>query len=1078
MKIRGSVVKFTVVSAVALLACSFLLVAGLHLNRNSSRRVATRSSAVVAHDASSAISNADRSKFLDAYGRLPLSFVENQGQTAQEVRYVSHGGQYDLFLTSQEAVLALRKSKRFDLSPHHRSLSLKALREARKAPSTDTAIRMQLEGANPNPQIAGVEPLPGKVNYFIGNDPKKWHADVPKFAQVKYGQIYPGVDLIFYGNQRKLEYDFIVAPGADPNVIRMNLSGAKKLRRNSQGDILVSVSGGDVQLAKPVVYQTVNGQRQVISGNYALRGNHVSFVVGQYDRREPLIVDPILNYSTYLGGGSDDNAGYGLAVDASGDVFVGGSTVSTDFPVKNGLTAVGNAAGMGFVTELNPTGTAEVYSTYLGGTGGGDTVFGVAISGGDVYATGFTFSTDFPTSGTVAAFKPTVATNDNGTSFLTKLNPGNSGAASLIYSTYLGGNDGTSGGGDFGNAVAADTTGNAYVTGIVYSPAGNTPTTFPVVGGFQTTLPSSAGSAFLSKINTTVAGTPGLVYSTYLGGDGANAATAALGFGDEGFGIAIDTAGKAYITGTTTSSDFPVSTLHFQSGLKAANTWSAAFVSEIDTTKTGSASLIYSTYLGGSGIGGGVNLGDFGTGIDLQSGTTVAYVTGTTNSADFPTTTGAYQTTGDATNGAAYVTLLDTAVGNALKYSTFLGGNSTTGYSVKVETATGNALVAGATSAINFPTTPGAYQSTLAASATGDGFVSEISPGGKGKADLLYSTYIGGTGTPFPDQAFGVAFNTLPTIYVAGVTFSTNLPSTSGVLQPSLAGTSDAFVAQLNLTGTTLSLSVSTLSFTSPAIGTPTASQTVTLTNSTNSAIPFTSATITAPTPPAAATDFAVTNGCGTSIPALATCTVSIIFTPTAVSETGTLTLTDGDASSPQTVALTGAVVAVPPDFTISASPSTLPVPKGSTGMSTITVGSIGTFNSAVALTCTGAPTNSTCSISPSSVTPAAGGTTTAALSFVTQSLVVPPPADSPRFPPAALRVVVPVFLALLAILFFVSDPRLRTRLAMASAVLLFVILAGCGSSSSGTTKGTYTLTVTGTSGAITHTAMISATVN
>jgi len=232
----------------------------------------------------------------------PLRFEENQGQTAREVRFVSHGGGYELFLTPQEAVLALHPARRLDLSPMHRTAYFRAQREARRATKT-AVLRMRLANANKATKIAGIDPLPGRVDYFLGQDPSNWRTKIPSYARVKYADVYPGVDLVFYGNQRRLEYDFIVAPGADPKAIALNVEGSRKLRVNSRGDLLVTVSGGEVQFQKPLVYQQINGERREIAGNYAITGNHqVTFAVAKYDSSKPLIVDPVLIYSTYLGG--------------------------------------------------------------------------------------------------------------------------------------------------------------------------------------------------------------------------------------------------------------------------------------------------------------------------------------------------------------------------------------------------------------------------------------------------------------------------------------------------------------------------------------------------------------------------------------------------------------------------------------------------------------------------------------------------------------------------------------------------------------------------------------------------------
>jgi hypothetical protein len=1206
MKIRSSALKITV-SAFAVLACTLLLIAGVRTIRNSVHPSSAKTAAVAAPSFSStATSNSERMKVLDSYGKLPLSFIENQGQTAQEVRYTSHGGQYDLFLTKNEAVLALRHTKHYDLSPRHRAMTLRQIRAdhkaAKAAATTTTALRMQFQNANPNPQISAADKLSGKVNYYIGNDPSKWHVGVPTYARVKYSQLYPGVDLVFYGNQRKLEYDFVVAPGVDPSAIRMNLAGTRRLHLNKSGDLIVNVADGNIELQKPVIYQTINGRRQPVSGKYSTNGSHVAFAVGNYDRREPLIIDPVLLYGTYLGGASDEE-GLSIVVDAAGDAFVGGQTFSADFPLAGIGATVGfsnpNSIGFGFISELDPTGSMLLQSSYLGGTTpGDDAVMGVAIDpSGNVYVTGVTFAVDFPT--TPNALKPALGANDGGTSFLAESNI----SGTLFYSSYIGGNK--AGLGDVGNAVVADANGNAYITGATFSDPGTLDINFPVsTGALQKTDPSGAnlGSAFLTVINTKASGAASLGYSSYLGGDGANSGTVNVGFADMGFGIALDSNNHAYIGGTTASTNFPVSSTNIQSA--SANNNYTAFISEIDTTKTGAASLVYSTYLGGSGDG--TVFGDFGLAIDVQSGTTVAYITGATNSADFPVTSGAVQATGDKVNGAGYVTLVDTSNGSSPKYSTFLGTASTTGFSIKADKTSGKAVVGGVTGSANFPVTSLTFQPVLAANAIGDGFVSEIDPAVSGMPGLVYSTYIGGSGTSqTPDQVFGLALGTLPTVFVTGQTLSTNFPTSAGAFQAALDGPSDAFVASLNLTPLApLAISPTSLSFTSTAIGTAAGAQTVTLTNNSGTAIPFTSATIVVGAPPASVTDFtaAVTPACAsipanggtctvsvnykpsvattetatlvltdggpgspqsvpltgnvvvlapltvaptslsftstaigtaagaqtvtltnsngtailftsativagappasvtdfkatttcTTVPANGTCTVSVNYTPSvATTETATLVLTNGGPGSPQSVALTGNVTATPPDFTISAAPASFSVARGATGTSTITITAVGDFDSAVTLTCSGAPAKSTCTIAPGSVTPvssdiarkgavrhADGDQATATLSFATtrNGEVVPP--ASLRFPPYVPRVVVPVFLTLFAMLFFfVSDQRLRGRLATAAVVLFLVVLAGCGGSSGGTPKGTVTLTVTGTAGGITHTTTVSATV-
>src|SRR6202521_83269 len=384
-------------------------------------------------------SNADP-MVVEAYGKLPLRFEENQGQTNSEVRYVSHGSGYELFLTPQDAVLALRSLAPQAKSARNRIVALRESRTARFA-ERSSAVGIHLEGANSAPRITGVDRLPGKTNYFIGNDPKKWHTDVPSYARVQYADIYPGINLIFYGNQRQLEYDFIVAPGADPKAIRLNLQGARKLRINAQGDVVLSVAEGDLKLQRPVIYQMVKGVRHEIAGGYAFtKGHQLTFSVPTYDRSEPLVLDPVLNYSTYLGGSAGDS-GQGIAVDSQGDAFVVGFTFSTDFPGASGSISAANANGAVFVTEIDPTGTKQLYSTYLAGTGSsGDFGLGIALDpSGNIYVTGATFSSDFPTTSANALKSGTNAGAVNGTSFITKINPQVATAAQLVYSSYLGG---------------------------------------------------------------------------------------------------------------------------------------------------------------------------------------------------------------------------------------------------------------------------------------------------------------------------------------------------------------------------------------------------------------------------------------------------------------------------------------------------------------------------------------------------------------------------------------------------------------------------------------------------------------
>src|SRR2546425_238817 len=652
---------------------------------------------------------ATKPQVLAAYGKLPLSFEANQGQTEPQVKFLSRGSGYTLFLTSTEAVLMLTKT---DAHAKHRIPGEARLVEPEKG--AGTVLRMKLLGANPAPAVAGVGELPGKSNYFVGNDPKKWRANVPTYAKVEYRDVYPGVNLVYYGNLRQLEHDFVVSPGADPKVITLAFEGMDGVAIDALGDLVLRADGSEVRLRKPFVYQEQDGQRAVIPTRYVLKAERqVAFEVAAYDATKPLIIDPVLAYSTFLGGSNDDR-GFGIAVDAAGNAYVTGGTGSINFPTTPGAFQTTSGGGDAFVTKLDPTGAALVYSTYLGGSSG-DFANGIAVDAtGSAYVTGTTTSADFPTT-------PGAAQTTFGgglvDAFVTKLNP--TGSA-LVYSTHLGG-----GGSDQGFGIAVDTSGNAYVTG---SAGGlNFPTT---PGAFQTT-PGGVGDAFVTKFNATGSA---LVYSTYLGGSDF----------DEGKGIAVDAAGSAYVTGRTFSTNFPTTPGAFQTTLNFTD----AFVTKLNPA--GSA-LVYSTYLGGS-------RSDEGHAIAVEAAGS-AYVTGLTASFNFPTTPGAFRTTSGGGGGDAFVTKLN-ADGSALVYSTYLGGNSIDfGNGIAVDTA-GNAYVTGDTLSRNFPTTPDATQPDFGGDR--DAFVTKFDPSGSA---LVYSTYLGGRG---PDEGSVVAADTAGSAHGTG----------------------------------------------------------------------------------------------------------------------------------------------------------------------------------------------------------------------------------------------------------------------------------------------------------------------
>lgn len=1047
-----------------------------------------------------------------SYAQLPLSFQENMGQTDSRVRFVSRGPGYEMFLTPEEAVLALRHpTRQAATSARDRARVLRRSRTQHSSEPSHTAsvVRIRFVGANFSPDVSGADKLPGRVDYFTGNNPRNWHMNVPSYSRVQYHALYPGVDLVFYGNQRQLEYDFVVAPEADPKSIALEVAGASSLHTDADGNLLIGVQDGEVELHRPVVYQQVRGARREVAAAYALAGaNRVTFAVSNYDRSQPLVIDPVLNYSTYLGGSSDDS-GNAIAVDASGDACITGATFSTDFPntAPNTLppdTAGANTAAFGnvFVTVLNPAGTAEIYSAYLSGDGVGsntnpnafETGAGIAVdSSGKVYITGTTFSDDFPVTA-ATAFIPTAPTNNPfGTGFLTKIDPSVNGANSLVYSTYLGGT-----GGDTGQSIAADANGNAYVVGITFS------ADFPQLNALPNPLglPTVNGSAFVTRIDTTKSGKPSLIYSTFLGGNGANGGPASFeGFGDFAMGVDVDGSNNAYVTGITTSTGmtFPTTTGTLQASADVNNMEGGAFFSKINTAGSGQPSLVYSTYLEG-------NVLDEGNAIAIGPGG-VAYITGDTSSTNFPTTN--TTSTAKLANagvfpsapsgpGVVFLTLIDPSKTNVAmpKYSVLLGGTNSSdiGHGVRVDSS-GNAYLAGGASSTDFPITFGALE-LARLNPTGNAFVAKINPAGNGTADLLYASYFGGSGPNggmSPDVGLGIAIDsaTPPNAFITGQTVSTTaqgFPVTTGAFQNQLNGTSDAFVAKLTLEPT-VSVSPLSINFGNVVVGTTSTPQTVTITNNTAVTVNFTGTpftfTGTNPGDFAAAAPAAAVNGvnpCGANVTAGASCAENLTFTPAAGpaplpgAESATLNVNDSDASSPQTVALTGTGTVPPPNFTVTA-PAAVTVTQGGSKTFTVTVTPVSGFNQTVTLSCSDLPAFTTCTPMPAMVALADGKT--AQMSMVTIDTSVAPMVASPA---PAVPIIPPmvgaIALALCAIAMLVSASARRFRIPLALGVLVTLFfVAGCSHRHHTTPTGTTNIMITGTAGNIMNSTQVMLTV-
>jgi hypothetical protein len=695
--------------------------------------------------------DAEKRRMAEAFGKLPLSFEANEGQTDRRVKFISRGAGYTLFLTPDELVLELRKPQQKTGKPD----PLRRAPQPEKA--THAVLRIKLAGGNAKARTTGVEELPGKSNYFIGSDRTKWRNNVPNYRKVKVHDVYPGIDLAYYGNQRQLEEDFVVAPGADPAAIAMKISGARKISI-ADGDLVLAADGGELRLRKPTIYQETAAGRRAVGGTYALRGaREVTFEVAEHDRTRPLIIDPVLAYSTYLGGNFSDEP-YGIAVDSAGNAYVAGTTASPDFPgtslssIPSGTSyqpvdPVFSGVLEAFVTKINAAGTALVYSTYLGGgTCGPDySTWGTAIavdSGGNAYVAGYTTTDGFPGTGS-SPIQSTLGPPCGGSNgFVTEFNAmGNA----LVYSTYLGGSSNY----DYATAIAVDSVGNAYVTGSTQSPnfPGTSLSSIPSGYSYQ---PVYGGNidAFVTKIS---AGGTQLLYSTYLGGSNS----------DSGNGIAVDSAGNAYVTGATESTAFPgTGSSLIQSSLGGPVN---AFVTEINA---GGTALVYSTYLGGS-----IQDGGMGIAVDSLGN---AYVTGFTSSTNFPTMNPIQSALGGSED--AFVTEIN-AGGTALVYSTYLGGSgSDFGNGIAVDSA-GNAYVTGYTQSTDFPgTSSSTIQSTLGGAGFTDVFVTEINAGGTA---LVYSTYLGGSNPPDDDQGMSIAVDCSGSVYVTGYTQSASFPGTS-----------------------------------------------------------------------------------------------------------------------------------------------------------------------------------------------------------------------------------------------------------------------------------------------------------
>ncbi len=991
-----------------------------------------------------------------ALRRLPLSFEANQGQTDPQVKFLARGPAYNLFLTPDDAVLVLGRS----------AIALTASHSAPKQVPSEAVVRLKLVGAKKDVMLTGEDELPGKSNYYIGNDPQSWHTGIPNYGQVRYQNLYRGVDAVFYGRQGDLEYDFVVAPGADPRQVRFQIQGAEQVTVDGSGSLLLETNQGTVTLRVPQAYQGDGANRHRLAVRYAERAkNEFGFEVPSYRRDETLTIDPALLISTYLGGSGGDVA-YGVGIDSGGNVYVAGETNSTNFPTATAHQGSNGGAGDAFISKLNDTGTQLLYSTYLGGSSADGAAALAVNSSGVGFITGTTYSTNFPVLPVTTAANPSAPQafqttyGGAGDAFVAQF----TSAGTLTYSSYLGGS-----GLDQGQGIAFDSSGNAYVTGSTESPdfpipAAMTPAPFQpslagssdafvaevnvsgttllgstYLGGSQAdtgqgiqldssgniyltgytfstnfptknpTQPTNAGDAdvFVTELNNSLSA---LTFSTYLGGSGR----------DRGFGIALDGSANIFVTGDTQSSPFPVTDKAFQSTYGGNGD---AFVAEY---AAGGASVTYATYLGGSGT-------DQANGIAVDSSDN-AGVIGFTNSSDFPLDDAMQQILG--LNGGsgcgtslctdAFVTKVASG-GSSLVYSTFLGGSGDDFGQAVVVDSTGDLYLAGSTLSSNFPalgaaTSAGAYQGNLGGVA-GNAFMVEVEAAdapaiayspqklnfgsepvsvtsttqslmivNEGSAALVISSI-----TP-PSSDFTESDNCVGTVAARGGTCTINIqftPVATGSVTDEFSINDNApnspHVITVTGTGATAATSVTVtptlLTYANTSVGSTTAPQTVTITNTGTSTLDITSISVTG--------DFTETNTCSGAplFDALGpgqSCTASVIFAPTASGvRTGTLTISDNATGSPQSVSLSGTGLA---QFTVVAKNPTISAIIGTTSVTwTILATSSSGFSGSIALSC---PSSQTCSFSPSAITafPSVNGATGSTLTLSNITIATPNP--------------------------------------------------------------------------------------
>jgi len=980
---------------------------------------------------------------LTAYGRSALSFEPNVGQAEAAVKFLSRGHGFGLFLTSSQAVLSLKESSS---NPRTAEVGTPGKRSFR-------TVRLRLLSSNQNAGISGLQPQKAKSNYLIGDKPNKWRTDVPHYARVEYRSIYPGVDMVYYGHQGQLEYDFRLAPGSDPSAISYAVDGVDSLKLNQNGDLVLGIGKRQVVFRRPVAYQVENGKQRPVSASYIVdSGSKVRFQLGAFDHRRELVIDPELAYSTYLGGSGDDTSPK-VAVDSTFNAYVAGTTASANFPVLGPLQAAIDGANDVFVSKFDISG-ALVYSTYLGGSGT-ESVAGVGVdASSNIYVTGSTTSADFPTIvGFQAAPKGGAGLNHV---FLAKIKPD---GTALVYSTYVSGSatDTSSG------LALGGTEGRVYLAGITQS--ADFPTTAGVVGPNKPA--GTTSQFFVSKFDTTKSGASSLVYSSYLGG------TQPPNAQNVGGGIGVDSVGNVYVAGGTAYTDYPVVNAAQPSPKGGID----AFVTKLNT---GATARLYSTYLGGAGD-------DFANGLAVdQSGN--SYVAGSTASDNYPVLVPFQATRAGGTD--AFLTKL--SVNGATIYSTYLGGTSDDAALAVSADLFQNAYVTGSTTSSDF----NLLNSFQAYGGGMDAFVAGFRTSGAS----VFSSYLGGSGD---DEGTGVAADVEGNPYIAGDTTSTDFPVLNPA-QAALSGGKDAFLTKLG--GVSDIEIVPSVSPNPIGVGNAAAFLFTIMNNGpdpasgvilsdvlpqTNALFSSASATQGNCSPPAGSPATVVCNVGFIPVGGRAAVTVNISGTTAGVLSNSASVSSNSRDPNPSNNS--GSKSTNVTDFSLSVAPNTATVPAGQAASYTVTISpqpAGSTFSNQITLSCSaGIPTSITCTFSPNPATPN-GSPITATLAV--QTTVRPATTTTGRLQLKTLRPIFAAFLPFGGLLWLGWAPSKKSKyrkivgcvgLAFMLGLILLQPACGGGSSSSstptntGTPAGNYAITISGNSGTAVHTTSFTLTV-